>query len=100
MAAEGRKNPRVEFNDLIVGIEIHGAKVQAIILDISAGGAQILLPKGTNSAESDPITVAIGEGFPEMKGQVRRSGDSPANPGQLAIGVQFEGVFDLSLLTS
>ena len=100
MADEGRKNPRVELNDFVVDIEIQSARVQAIILDISEGGAQFLLPQGTKSAENDHIKIAFGNGIPDMKGQVRRSRTSPANPNQIAIGVQFEAVFDLALLKS
>ena len=100
MADEGRKNPRVELNDFVVEIEIQGARVQAIILDISEGGAQILLPQGTTSTEKDEITVEFGNGIPNIKGQVRRSGSSSANPGQVVVGLQFKGAFDLALLKS
>ena len=100
MAEEGRKNPRIALNDFVVDIEIQGARVQAIILDISEGGGQILLPQGTGSAENDQVTVAFGNSIPDMKGLVRRSGNSPANPNQIAIGVQFEAAFDLALLKS
>ncbi len=100
MADEGRKNPRFELKGYGVGIEIQGASVQAKIQDISEGGAQILLPQGTNSAVNDQIKVAFGKGIPDIKGQVRRSGNSPANPDQPVIGVQFAVAFDPALLQS
>jgi len=100
LADDGRKHPRQELNDFIVKIEIQGANVEAVILDISKGGAQILLPLGTKSTGNDRITVTFGNGIPDMAGQVRRSMDSPANPRQIAIGVQFETEFDLGVLIS
>ena len=100
MANDGRMNPRVGLNDFVVDIEIQGARVQAIILDVSEGGAQILLPKGTKSAVTDQIKVVFGNGIPDKKGQVRRSENSPANPNQVVIGVQFETAFNLALLKS
>ncbi len=100
LADEGRKNPRFELKDYGVEIEIQGTSVQAKIQDISEGGAQNLLPQGTISAVNDQITVAFGKGIPDIKGQVRRSGSSPANPEQPVIGVQFEAAFDPALLQS
>lgn len=100
MAEDGRKNPRIELKDYSVEVGIQGATVQAKILDISEGGAQIILPQGTNSAVSDQITVAFGKGISDIKGKVRRSADSPANPGQPVIGVQFDAAFDPALLQS
>ena len=96
MADDGRKSPRFDLKGYGVEIEIQGARVKAKILDISEGGAQINLPQGTNSAVNDQITVAFGKGIPDMKGQVRRSGNSPDS--QPVIGVQFEAAFDPALL--
>jgi hypothetical protein len=100
LAEEGRKNSRFELNDYGAEIAIQGARVQARILDISVGGAQILLLQGTNPAVNDQITVAFGKGIPDINGQVRRSGNSPANPDQPVIGVEFEAAFDPALLQS
>ena len=100
MPDESRKHPRIEIKEFNVQVEIQGANVQARILDISEGGAQILLPKGATSAVDDQITVAFGTGIPDMQGQVRRSGTSPANPVQQVIGVQFKAAFNPALLKS
>lgn len=100
MADDRRKHPRKELYDFVVKVEIQGARVQAVILDISEGGAQILLPRGTKSVENDRIAVEFGNGISDITGIVRRSGDSPANPNQIAIGVQFEKAFDLGVLIS
>ena len=100
MADDGRKNPRLEVKDYGVEIEIQGAKVQAKIMDISEGGAQILLPKGTNAAVNDQIKIAYGKGIPDTTGKVRRCEDSPEKPGQPVLGVQFDAAFDPALLKS
>ena len=91
MADEGRNNPRFELKDYGVEIEIQGARVQAKILDISEGGAQIILPQGTNADVNDQITVAFGKGIPDIKGQVRRVGNSPARQTRSAGSIGDEG---------
>lgn len=98
MADEARKSPRIDLKNYGAEIEIQDAKVEAKILNISEGGAQILLPQGTDSATGDQVTVTFGKGIPDIKGQVRRSGNSPDNPSQDVVGVQFASAFDPALL--